>query len=185
MSGLVLKLSLKDIGAGQVVKQLAENISRPQRFLQEVGMVMFSSIQQNFIAQGRPVPWEPSKRALDWHGKTLRKSGRLMNSITMKVYENSVKVGTNVIYAAIHHFGGTIDKTVQVKGYKRIYKKSDMKAKSGGKWFYPISEVKSHSREMNTTIPARPYMMLQPEDWETIKKIGYDYLIPIQGAPST
>ena len=184
MSGLALKLSLKDMGAGQAVKQLAENISRPRKMLQEMGMVMLSSIQQNFIAQGRPVPWEPSKRAIAQHGQTLRDTGRLMNSITMKVDSNYVRVGTNVIYAAIHHFGGTIDKTVQVKGYTRIYKKSDMKMKSGGKWFYPISQVKGHSRHMNTTITARPYMMLQPEDWETIKKIGYDYLIPVQGAPS-
>ena len=184
MSGILFKLSLKDMGAGQTVKQLAENISKPQRILQEIGLVMLSSVQQNFIAQGRPVSWKPSQRAIIQHGQTLRDTGRLMNSITMKVYENHVRVGTNVIYAVIQHFGGEIKKGVQVKGYTRILKKSDMKMKKGGKWFYPISDVKSHSRKMNTTIPARPYMLLQDEDWELIKEIGYKYLIPIQGAPA-
>lgn len=181
MSGLALKLSLKDMGAGQAVKQLAENISRPQRMLQEIGMVMLSSIQQNFVEQGRPVPWIPSKRAIAQHGQTLRDTGRLMNSITMKVDSNSVRVGTNVIYAAAQHFGHHYDKAVSVKGYTRYYKKSDMKMKKGGKWFYPISQVASHGRTMGHTLPARPYMILQSEDWETIKQIGYNYLIPVIG----
>jgi len=182
LSGLALKLSLKDMGAGQAVKQLAENISRPQKMLQEMGMVMLSSIQQNFIAQGRPVLWEQSKRAKDWHGKTLRKSGRLMNSITMKVYENYVIVGTNVVYAAAQHFGHHYDKEVTVKGYVRYYKHNKASLSNRKPTYSTV--VKSHNRKMDHTLTARPYMMLQPEDWETIKKIGYDYLIPVQGAPS-
>ncbi len=182
MSGLVLKLSLKDMGAGLAVKQLAENISRPQRMLQEMGMVMLSSVQQNFISQGRPVPWVVSKRAIAQHGQTLRDTGRLMNSITMKVDNNSVRVGTNVVYAAAQHFGHHYDKEVTVKGYIRYYKHNKASLSNRKPTYSTV--VKSHNRKMDHTLPARPYMMLQPEDWETIKKIGYDYLIPVQGAPS-
>jgi phage virion morphogenesis protein len=181
--GLVLKFSLRDMGMGRTIQEVADRLENPQKMLSEIGLVMLSSIKRNFQEGGRPVPWKPSARAIAQHGQTLVDTRRLEKSINMRVYENRVWVGTNLIYAAIHHFGGTIDKTVQVKGYTRIYKKSDMKIKSNGKWYYPISHVASHSRHINTTIPERPYMMLQDEDWETIKRIGYDYLIPVQGMP--
>ena len=181
--GLVLKFSLRDMGMGRTIQEVADRIEQPQRMLSEIGLVMLSSIKRNFQEGGRPVPWKPSERAIEQHGQTLVDTRRLEKSISMKVYNNRVWVGTNLIYAAIHHFGGTIDKTVQVKGYTRIYKESDMKMKKDGKWYYPISHVKSHSRHMNTTIPERPYMLLQDEDWKTIKQIGYDYLIPVQGMP--
>lgn len=181
MVGVLMKLSLKDLGAGKAVKQLAENISRPQKMLSKMGMVMISSIQQNFIAQGRPVPWERSQRAIDEHGKTLRDTGRLMNSITMKVYENHVKVGTNVIYAAIHHFGGTISKDVLVKAHVRYYKNIKSSLTTRNPTLSTV--VKEHGMKMNLTIPKRPFMLLQDSDWEIIKQIGYDHLIPIQGTP--
>lgn len=177
----MLKLSLKDLGAGQAVKQLVENVSRPQKMLQEMGMVMLSSIQQNFIAQGRPVPLVPSQRAIRQHGQTLRDTGRLMNSITMKVDSNSVRVGTNVVYAAAQNFGHTYDKAVNVKGYVRYYKHN--KASIGNRKPTYSTVVKGHSRTMNHTLPARPFMILQADDWDTIKLIGYNYLIPVVGAP--
>ena len=40
--------------------------------------------------------------------KILRDTGRLSNSITYRAERASVQVGTNVIYAAIHQFGGSI-----------------------------------------------------------------------------
>jgi len=176
-----MKLNLKDMGAGQAVKQLAENISRPQRMLQEVGLVMLSSVQQNFIAQGRPVPWKPSIRAIAQHGQTLRDTNRLMNSINMKVSDNEVRVGTNVVYAAAQHFGHHYDKAVEVKGYVRYYK--NVKTSLSNRKPTYSTVVEAHSMTMNHTLPARPYMILQAEDWERIKQIGYRYLIPIQGAP--
>ena len=38
--------------------------------------------------------------------KTLIRSGRLLRSITYDARRDSVRVGTNVLYAAIHQFGG-------------------------------------------------------------------------------
>ncbi len=169
MGGFIFKLSLKDTGAGKAVQQLAENIERPQKMLQEIGVVMLSSVQQNFQEQGRPIPWVPSRRAIEQHGQTLRDTGRLMNSITMKVYENSVSVGTNVSYAGLMHFGGIVVSGKHIgwrilkPGTKKTFTKRSVFLKAG------------------TKIPARPFLMLQSEDIETIKQIGYDYLIPVQG----
>jgi phage gpG-like protein len=180
MSGIILKLSLKDMGAGRAVQQFVDKLDRPQEFLQEAGIYLLSSVQRNFVEQGRPVPWKPSKRAEAWHGKTLRKSGRLMNSITMRVWENILKIGLNVIYAAIQHFGGTINKTVSVKAHTRYYKHTGRSIKQGGKSFHPFAEVKSHSRKMNITILARPFLMAQDEDWPVIVQMGERYFIPVR-----
>lgn len=180
MSGLIMKLSLKDMGAGKAVKQLAERIERPQEFLREAGIYLLSSVQRNFQAQGRPVLWERSKRAIAQHGQTLRDTGRLMNSVTMKVFNNILRIGTNVIYAAIQHFGGTIDKEVSVKSHVRYYKHSKASIRNRKVTYSTV--VKAHSIQMNTTIPARPYMMAQAEDWPVIVKIGQDYFIPVRFA---
>ncbi len=180
MSGMIMKLSLEDMGAGQAVKQLAERIERPQEFLREAGVYLLSSIQQNFQAQGRPIPWERSQRAIKQHGQTLRDTGRLMNSITMKVFNNVLTVGTNVVYAAIQHFGGTIDKEVSVKAHARYYKHAKASIKTRSVTY--STTVQSHSRKMNTTITARPYMMVQEGDWPIIIKIGQDYMIPVRFA---
>jgi len=52
--------------------------------------------------------WEPSDRALEDGGLTLTKSGMLRQSITADSDNRSAVAGTNLIYAAIHNFGGTI-----------------------------------------------------------------------------
>lgn len=41
-------------------------------------------------------------------GQPLQDTGRLRNSITYELRPGGVRVGTNVIYSAIHNFGGTI-----------------------------------------------------------------------------
>ncbi len=177
MGGLRLKLSLKDLSAGKAVRQLAENIDRPQRMLQDVGVYVLSSFQRNFVEQGRPVPWKSSRRSIEQHGQILRDKGRLMNSITMRVYEKSLKVGTNVIYGAIHHFGGEIDKEVTVKSHVRYFKQ--IKASIGNRRPTYSTVVKAHTMKMNTTMPKRPYLMIQDSDWQPIKDIAYRYLIPL------
>lgn len=51
-------------------------------------------------------PWLPSQRALETGGQTLIKTGRLRDSITHRATADSVVVGTNLVYAAIHQLGG-------------------------------------------------------------------------------
>lgn len=43
-------------------------------------------------------------------GQILRDTGRLQNSISYRADAHSVTVGTNVVYAAIHQFGGDLQR---------------------------------------------------------------------------
>lgn len=66
--------------------------------------------EDNFDSEGRPA-WaglSPATLARRKSGKKLFQTGHLRRSITTSVTSDSVTIGTNVIYAPIHHFGGII-----------------------------------------------------------------------------
>ncbi len=76
---------------------------------------------------------------------------RLRNSITKKVYFDHVEVGTNVRYAAIHQYGGTI----------KPRRKKWLRFKSGGRW----------AMKKKVKIPARPFIGIGEDDVTDIKEI--------------
>ncbi|WP_036259193.1 phage virion morphogenesis protein [Meiothermus cerbereus] len=103
--------------------------TRLDRVAASVGEVLVSSTIQRFNEQKGPDgrPWEPlaaatvaprkkdfkksgglRKQALERmeKRKILIQSGRLRNSITARRDGTRVAVGTNLVYAAIHQFGG-------------------------------------------------------------------------------
>jgi len=117
------------------------------------------SIKKNFEAGGRPKKWEPSLRNRTTGRKTLVKEAILQNSIRVIPTKTGIKAGTPVVYAAIHNFGGKINKTVTVRQHTR-------RNKSGS-----TSTVKSHNREMNLTMPKREFMLQQKSDKEYLKNL--------------
>jgi len=81
----------------------------------QVGEHMLRSIDKNFNAEGRPDRWKRPLAASTLKRKKpgkkiLGASGRLRRSITrataVRARGDGVVVGTNVVYAAIHQFGG-------------------------------------------------------------------------------
>lgn len=132
----------------------------------DIGEYMLGSIRRNFEAGGRPEKWEAlapttitgqylqgnrsrkrkrktSGKAFDKYAggkKVLIDHGELINSITRRVESNSVELGSNLAYAAIHQFGGTA------------------------------------GRKHAARIPARPFLMVQDEDWPVITNILEQHL---------
>jgi len=68
---------------------------------------------ENFATESGPLgKWpaiKPPKNKARTHPKILRDTSRLKASITTRYSETTAEIGTNVIYAAIHQFGGDID----------------------------------------------------------------------------
>lgn len=168
---VAVKVTIKDIEAKTVLKNLEQRLSKPQQALKECGLVLLRSISKTFKAGGRPVRWKPSLRAIKSKGQTLVKTARLKNSITMQVLGKTMTVGTNVKYGRIHQLGGHIQKNVTVKAHWRQMNKAFGKPIAGRKVL-----VKSHQRDMDITIPARPYLVIQDEDWRVFERIFGDYL---------
>ncbi len=136
----------------------------------ECGLVLLGSVARNFKDGGRPVRWKPSARAAAG-GKTLIDTARLKNSMTMRAGRRHVAVGTNVAYAAIHQFGGRINKTVAVRAHRRL-----LVQVFGHKVTVRRVRVRAHSRKMDIKIPARPFLMVQDEDKRIMRRILGDYI---------
>jgi len=165
MSGISIKIDDTTIMA--TLSRIRLHLGDMTPALHDIGEIVKSSVKHNFSAQGRPKKWPASKRARDEGGQTLSDTARLRNSFTVAVSNNSVAVGTNVVYARVHHFGakkgsfGTFP--VTVKAHKR-----------------KGSPVKAHQRSVKLpwgNIPARPFMMLQDEDKVEINAVLNDYLL--------
>ena len=78
--------------------------------MRRIGNVLEVSVSQRFERSQGPggAAWPVSIRAREEGGKTLVDSARLRDSIVSEAEPRAVEVGTNVPYAGIHQFGGTI-----------------------------------------------------------------------------
>ncbi|MGG1600572.1 phage virion morphogenesis protein [Paenibacillus naphthalenovorans] len=156
--------------------------------LRRVGQVIVRSVDLNFEAGGRPYKWKPrseltlqravaaaEERAkgtkryqnmkreetrkkhlqqvgeLARSGPVLHQSGDLRKSVVYRVDGYSVIVGSPLRYAAIHHFGGVI----RPKNAKALF------VPTGNGRFLVFKKV---------VIPARPFLMIQPQDEPKIEQ---------------
>ncbi len=169
MSGLTFAYHDKDLA--KMVDDVAGRIRHNRKALAAAGAIVRESVRTNFAAGGRPRKWKKLKRR---KGQPLRDTGRLQNSITSRVPpgDRVVLIGTNVKYAAVQNFGalkGSFGVVVEkVKEHQRV-------SRSGTKY-----TVRAHSRRAKMpwgNIPAREFMLVQPEDEVEIKAVLADYIL--------
>lgn len=134
------------------------NSSARKDLMEQVGAYGVSSTQGRFIDQVDPEgnKWKPSRRAQTKGGQTLRDKGRLFSSFTFAATSSQAEWGTNLIYAGIHHFGGTI----KPKNAKSL-------AFAGMQGMVFAKEV---------TIPARPYIGFNADDGQEVTAIAHDWI---------
>ena len=85
----------------------------------EIGAALVSSTQARFSTSTAPdgSGWKPVKRG----GKPLVDQGILKGSITHRARSDAVEVGTNLVYGAIHQFGGKAGRNLNVTIDARPY----------------------------------------------------------------
>jgi phage gpG-like protein len=169
MGGASLKINALELRSDLALIQ--GRLEHPRQALRECGLLLLRSVAKNFNQGGRPVRWHPSARALREGGQTLVDTARLKNSITMSVTDDTLRVGTNVAYAAIHQLGGKLNENVTVRQHYRQITQAFGKTIPGRKVL-----VRQHQRQMDTYIPARPWLMIQDEDWRRMREIIADYI---------
>ena len=106
--------------------------------------------------------WEQSARAKEEGGKTLLDRGHLRDSIHVVVGADSVEIGTNMVYAAIHQFGGT------TRAHKITAKAGGVLAWGGGKFAKSVNHPGS-------VIPPRPYLGVAAGDEAEIELMVVDH----------
>lgn len=170
MSDLIaLKVQDRDVDT-HLARMLAKGESmRP--VMREISGDMHDAVLENFEHEGRPSPWKKSKRAAKQGGKTLQHTRRLMKSITREYDASRARIGTNLDYAAIHHFGGVIrfkgrDRVMNFKQVRRG--KMTFSRPGTGDRFAKASKshysMKVSGKPYSVDMPARPYMLLLEND---------------------
>jgi phage gpG-like protein len=165
-------LTLDRAGFDQTITRLLAGVADFSPVSGAIAQLLENSVRRNFREGGRPEKWPTSKRADrdagygSPSGQTLIDTARLMNSIVGVGDSDSVKVGTNVAYAAAHNFGVDKEITQQVREHVRRISQAfgrpiDMTA----------VQVKSHSRKVHLHLPAREFMLIQEEDWQDINDL--------------
>lgn len=119
--------------------------------MRTIADIMRTQTLERFEAETGPdgVRWRPSQRAIEDGGLTLTDSGHLKQSISAASDATSAVVGTNLLYAAIHQFGGT------------------MRGRQG---------AKSQNVPKPRVIPARPFMGFGPADIAEIEAVLDNHL---------
>lgn len=156
---------------------------KPDVMMRDIaGYVLFST-ERRFEKETGPngAKWKPlagrtakarAGRKVRGTEHILRQSVRLYSSLTQTSDANSAQVGTNVEYAAIHQFGGTIQMPERQSRltYKKIRGKSGVRFVKAGtkKATEKDVTIKAHS----VRIPARPYLGINAADQEEIGEIA-------------
>ena len=117
---------------------------------EQIGEALVANAQLRFRDQVDPEgrPWPKGHKS---RGQTLTRTARLSSSITHKATAKQVEYGTNVKYARIHQFGGTI----------RAKKAKFLKFKTEKGWV----------QKKKVVIPARPFIGFSDDDLADIKEI--------------
>jgi phage virion morphogenesis protein len=156
-----IDVKVEDQPLRDALAQLRRRLDDLTPAMSVIGRIVRASVVRNFEAGGRP-RWPVSVRARREGGMTLINSARLMRSVTAQASRDSVAVGTNVAYAAIHQFGGrTGPRVIEPK------KKKALRTPYG---------IFRRVRHPGSKIPARPFLAVQTEDWTEIAAAVNDYL---------
>ena len=171
-----LSVRIEDANVRELISGLHHRMADLSPAMKTVGEIVRTSVVRNFEVGGRP-PWKPlSKTTLarrKGHKILMRQgfAGGLAGSIHYRAAGDRVTIGTNKVYAAVHQFGarkgsfGTF--TFTVREHLR-------RTPSGRK-----VTVREHQRTASLPwgdIPARPFLMVQREDWDEIRDALAEYI---------
>lgn len=185
MAGGAIQIKVNDRLVKQNLADLLGRMRNKRPGLKIIGQIIRTSVVRNFEKGGRPQKWKPLKKATLAQKKgnkiLINKGfdGGLLGSINVKATESSVSVGTNKKYAAIHQIGGTIkhpahERIIHFKTFKAGPRK--------GKTLFSKANKASHGMKTavgayNIKIPARPYLLVQDEDWPEMRAALNDFLL--------
>ncbi|MCL9820946.1 phage virion morphogenesis protein [Helicobacter sp. 14348-15] len=93
------------------LSNLAKDFNNKKEILNEIGILTKNKSEESFEKQSSPFGerWKanaPATLAQKRGNKILTQSGLLRTSLTYKLGNQSVTIGTNKEYASIHQFGG-------------------------------------------------------------------------------
>jgi phage virion morphogenesis protein len=185
----VLDIDINDAEIKAALKDLAAKLNDLTPFFKDAGETLLNSTRERFHTQTDPEgqPWKslaPNYKQNKPRNKDkiLTLYGYLRGTLVKQADSNSLRIGTPLVYGAIHQFGaakgsfGTV--TAHVNAYIRRLKSRDVK--QGRKIVAKgVAFVSAHTRQMTVpwgNIPARPFLGLSTDDRSDLLEALHDYL---------
>lgn len=161
MSGVAISVTISDDAVRRAFARLSGMMDNTTPVMSAIGTELVASTTLRFVTQTDPegAAWtalHPEYAKGKRNARILTESGRLRDSITKVASADEVRVGTNVIYGAIHQFGGTI----QPKSASHLF------FRMGGNLIVADK----------VTLPARPYLGISADDETAIAEIVFDFI---------
>jgi phage virion morphogenesis protein len=138
-------------GLDEFLKGCVDRISNPHPLMELIGETLVSSTKERM---GRGVSPDGSlMKPVRRGGVPLIDTGFLRKSITYNAGLADVTIGSNLVYARMHQFGGTVEpKNKKALAFRVNNKKGSVVVKK-------------------VTIPARPFLGISKDDREEIKEM--------------
>lgn len=131
MAGAFVEVSIDDRELRELLSGIMKRMADMTPVNREIGEVVYESVQRNFEEKRAPdgTPWKPlagsTKKARARKGRSaediLILNRILMGSIHADAYPDRAEIGTDLIYAAIHQFGGLAGRGHSVEIEAREY----------------------------------------------------------------
>ena len=126
MGGITLSIDVRDDETRRLFMQLERRGANTRTAMASIGEYMLRRTDERFSAEEDPEgnPWQPLSPATlkkKKHTKILTESSNLRSRIVYDADVDSVALGTNVIYGAIHQLGGKAGKGHKVTIPARPY----------------------------------------------------------------
>ncbi|EIJ5166959.1 TPA: phage virion morphogenesis protein [Salmonella enterica] len=116
----LVTITINDKSLRQSLRALEVAATDLSPAMRKIAGTLLTETQLNFMDEGRP-SWTPSLAAVERDGQTLQNTGRLMGSVSTDHDDRQAAVGTNVVYGAIHQFGGEAGRNQSVELEARPY----------------------------------------------------------------
>lgn len=202
----MIDAEVKDEGVLRALASVAGGLANPRPLMRAIAGLFESETEANFAAQGRPAwlglaPATIKRRTKEgtWPGKILQARGRLAASVATDYGRDYSRIGSNAVYAAIQHLGGTIDRAAFSSwGALRTDRQGNLlrQGASGRNRNLAVFAKGTHKRTRairytvaahQIVIPPRPYLPidgqgnLQPTTRTGVLDLTHDYLASLIG----
>ena len=167
-TGVTVNINVRDFNRS--LAALMRKVRDQRSMWEEIGFILLKSVDENFEQEGRPDwdEWDPAVGETKPPGdKILTDSGQLRRSVTHDADAEGVTIGSNLEYAAIHQFGG------QTKPH-------EIKARFASVLHFFMGQTPIFAKAVQhpgSKIPARPFLMVQDEDYEKMADTVEQYLL--------
>lgn len=124
-----IKIKIDNKAVNEKLLELASRGENLRPLMKNIAGIFASSTEENFKEEGRPDKWtdlaeitkEKRKKKNKWPGQILQVQGQLASSVNTQYDDESVVIGSNLPYAAIHQLGGQAGKNKKVEIPARPY----------------------------------------------------------------